>query len=222
MNSDDSQSYYGRAKEILDKYSLPSLQNLKLELNTKEQWKKQVKNAVNIYWTQNLQENARERSTLSNLNVAALCIGKVHNVWSSLESTVSDVRKGIIKCRQLTGTYLFQLNKSKFSRSESSATCRCCGCNTEDITHMLLYCSSLFNQKKQLYLNLKASVISYIGENQWKSQFSNAQNIVKLLLDISWLDNLNRKDWHKTLQRMSTNLCYKLHTKQLLKSVGCT
>ena len=164
MNLDDSQSYYGRAKEILDKYSLPSLQNLKLELDTKEQWKKQVKNAVNTYWTQNLQENARERSTLSNLNVAALCIGKVHNVWSSLESTVSDVRKGIIICRQLTGTYLFQLNKSKFSRSESTATCRCCGCNTEDMTHMLLYCSSLFNQKKQFYFIPSSESSAYLKQ----------------------------------------------------------
>ena len=43
MNSNNPQSRYGRAKEILDKYSLPSLQDLKLEFNTKEQWKKQVR-----------------------------------------------------------------------------------------------------------------------------------------------------------------------------------
>ena len=118
---------------------------------------------MNTYWTQNLQENAREKSTLSNLNVDALCIGKVHNVWSPLDRTVFDVRKGIIKCRPLTDAYLFQLNKSKFSRSEASATYRCCGCDNEDVTYILQNCKSLFNQRKQLFLNLKASVILYIG-----------------------------------------------------------
>ena len=87
---------------------------------------------------------------------------------------------------------------------------------------MLLYCSALFHHRKKFYLNVKSLVISYIGASQWKSQFSNAQNIVKLLLDIRWLDNLNRKDSHITLKGMATNLCYKLHTERLLKNAGCT
>ena len=74
-----------------------------------------------------------------------------------------------------------------------------------------------FNQRKHFYSNVKASVLSYIGASQWKSQFnrSNAQNIVKLLFDISWFDNLNRKDLHKTLERITINLCNKPHIKSL-------
>ena len=52
------------------------------------------------------------------------------------------------------------------------------------------------------------------GSPQWKSQFNNIQNIVRLLLDISWFDSLNRKDWHKIQERLSTNLCYKLRTER--------
>ena len=50
-------------------------------------------------------------------------------------------------------------------------------------------------------------------QKNWKSQFSTAQNIVTLLSDISWFDNLNRKVWYITLERMTPNLCNKLHTE---------
>ena len=104
MNSDNTQSFYDRAKEINLPPNLPHLQNLKSERKSKEQWKLKVKTAVNTYWTQNVQDNARELSTMDNLNIDALGIGKVHNMWSSLHSTISELRKDIVKCRLLTGT----------------------------------------------------------------------------------------------------------------------
>ena len=48
----------------------------------------------------NLSE-AKQKSTLINLNIESLKIGKVHKVWDSLESTVWDVRKGIINFRKI-------------------------------------------------------------------------------------------------------------------------
>ena len=53
--------------------------------------------AVNKYWTEYLQNEAREKSTLKYLNIDSLKIGSTHLVWSSLESTVSKVRMGITK-----------------------------------------------------------------------------------------------------------------------------
>ena len=38
------------------------------------------------------------------MNIESMKIGQTHVVWSSLESTISDVRKGITKSRMLTGT----------------------------------------------------------------------------------------------------------------------
>ena len=77
------------------------------------------------------------------MNFEPAKVSQTHIVWSSMEFSVTDVRKGIAKCRMLTGTYLLQTSKHKFSRSTVSATCNCCGLGVEDITHMLLECSAL-------------------------------------------------------------------------------
>ena len=69
MNSDNSQSFYGRTKKILELYDLPDLKSLKNELSTKDQWKIRIKTAVNKYWTNLLQTEAKQKSTLEYLNV---------------------------------------------------------------------------------------------------------------------------------------------------------
>ena len=63
---------------------------------------------MNKYWSETLKNEAYEKSTLSYLNIDSMKIGETHPVWNSLDSVVSDVRKGTIKCRMLTGTYILQ------------------------------------------------------------------------------------------------------------------
>ena len=111
--------------------------------------------------------------------------GQTHPVWDSLESVVSDVSKGIIKCRMLTGTYLLQSISHKFSGATVSATCKCCGLNDEDLAHMLFDCSSLIHQRKPLYSGIKSQVINCIGVHKWRELFNNRDNLVKLILDCS-------------------------------------
>ena len=144
-------SYYCRVQEILIQYNLPRLQDLQLKLETKEKWKLQVKKAVSEFWSEKLKIEARDKSTLKYLNIDSLSIGNTHCVWRTLESTVTDIRKGITKYRMLTGTYMLQSNRLKFSRTIVSPTCRICGLESEDITHMLLNCSSLIDVRKQYY-----------------------------------------------------------------------
>jgi hypothetical protein len=49
-----------------------------------------------------------------------------HPIWTSLSSTVSSVKKGNIKARLLTGTYLLEIIKHKFSSGKESPLCKCC------------------------------------------------------------------------------------------------
>ena len=185
VNLDNGQSFYSRAQDILAQYNLPHLQDLQSKLDIKEKWKLLVKRAVNEFWTEKLRSEAREKSTLKYLNIDSLTIGKTHSVWKTLESAVTDLRKGITKCRMLTGTYLLQSHRYKFSSEVGSPTCRICGLENEDITHMLLQCSSLVAQRRQLYSNVKSLVIEDIGLNQWMKIFNNTENITQLILDCS-------------------------------------
>ena len=85
----------------------------------------------------------------------------------------------------LTGTYLLQTSKHKFSKATASATCKCCGLADEDITHMLLDCPALYSQRKLFYPKVRSLVIGYIGIDQWRTMSNTKLNIVKLLVDCS-------------------------------------
>ena len=148
---------------MLDLYQLPSLKELNLKQPTKELWKTTVKEVVNNEWTETLTRKAREKSMLRFLDIDSVKLGQTHPVWDSLESVVSDVRKGIIKCRVLTGTYLLQSISHKFSRATVSATCKCCGLDDEDLAHMLFECPLfIIHQRKSLYSGLNPRLLTVL------------------------------------------------------------
>lgn len=183
VNLDNDLSYFSGIQDILNLYQLPSVGILGDSLSTKEQCKLLFKSAVHNYWTPKLRNEACEKATLCFMNFKTAKVSQTHIVWSSLESSVTDVRKGIVKWRMLTGTYLLQTSKHTFSRSTVSATCNCCGLGDEDITHMLLECSALHAQRKRFFPKVRSTVCNYIGTNKWKSIFSTKLNLVKLILD---------------------------------------
>ena len=170
-------------QKILDTYQLPSLRKLRTEIPTKEQWKILVKRAVNEFWTDKLSTEAADKSTLCYLNTEPLKIGQTHSLWSSLESRVSDVRKGITRCRMITGTYMLQSIKSRFSKSSIKSTCNCCGLDEEDLPHMILECPALIDQRKVFYPELKSMAIDIAGIRQWNEIFTNRNQLVQLILD---------------------------------------
>ena len=203
---------------MLDLYQLPSLNELKLKQKTKELWKTTVKEAVNNYWTESLTSEVLEKSTLRFLDIDSMKIGQTHPVWDSLETVVSDVWKGIIKCRMLTGTYLLQSISHKFSRASVSATCKFCGLNDEDLAHMLFECPSLIHQRKPLYSGIKSQVINCIGVHNWRELFNNRNNLGKLFLDCSSYRIIKEKTEYQTILNATTDLCYRLHVRSRVVS----
>ena len=79
---------------------------------------------------------------------------------------MSDVKKGITKCRMITGTYMLQTSKSKFGRSTVSSICNCCGLDDDDFPHMVLGCPALINQRKVFRPTLKRLGFHIVGINQ--------------------------------------------------------
>ena len=140
VNLDNKLSYFSKVQDILEQYQLPHLRDLKDCMQSKEHWKFQIRTAIYNYWTCELRNEACEKSTLCYMDIDSTKISLTHNVWSSLETTVADVRKGIVKSRMITGTYMLQTSKHKFSKATVDASCKCCGLADEDITHMLLFC----------------------------------------------------------------------------------
>ena len=134
-------SFFFIVSNILEKYGLPSLSQLVCSNYSKLQWKhiyvKAINNfwtkqpvcsnhsklkwkhiyviAINNFWTKQFVCEIKTKKTFKYLSMYNLRIGTTHLVWRSLDASVPDVRKGIIKTRILTGTYLLQKHRHSFS-----------------------------------------------------------------------------------------------------------
>ena len=136
--------------------------------------------------------------------------------FGTVSNLVSDVKKGIIKGRLLTGTYMLQAMKSKYSAGKESAICKCCGIENEDIAHFLLNCPALFQKRKLYHSQLKESVINMIGIDKLNIQFSSKLDIVKLIIDCTFLAPLLKNDGDlEHLHILSSELCYCLHAQRI-------
>ena len=216
MDIDNPLSFFCITSQLLHQYELPDINTLAKNQPKKISWKHTVREAVRKHWLKILPEDIENKSTLVNLQKDLLKFGSTHQVWDSLQSTVSDVKKRIIKTHLLTGTYMLQAMKSKYSTGKESAICKCCGIENEDITHFLLSCPALFQKRKLYYSQLKESVINMIGIDKWNIQFSSKLDIVKLIIDCTFLAPLLKNDGDlEHLHKLSSELCYCLHEQRI-------
>ena len=83
--------------------------------------------------------------------------------------------------------------------------------STSDLPHMLLECPALIDQRKVLYPELKSLVIDIVGIRQWNEIFTNRKQLVQLILDCTVFTALKESKNFLKLQRISTELCHRLH-----------
>ena len=120
----------------------------------------------------------------------------------------------------ITGTYLLQTNKHKFSKATVCAKCKCCWLGDEDITHMLLDCAALYSQRKLYYPKVRTLTIQYLGMNMWREIIHTKLNIVRLLLDCTTFPMFKSEKHIMEITKASTELCYRLHLKRMHKLKG--
>ena len=219
FHDSEGRSFFTRVKHILAKYELPDIDSICDTDISKEQWKINTKNTIRKYWTERLCEEAAEKSTLHNCNISCLQIGKTHPVWDSLESTRLEVRRGVVKCRILTGTYIVQTIRSKFNQYQVDSKCPLCHMEDEDITHMLLRCSVLHSVRKEPFILLKDYVISRTNTVFWRKVFPTKASLVKLIIECGQkaeLHSVQNIDLTH-IERLSRNLCFAIHAERLKK-----
>ena len=103
--------FFKRVSDTLDLYDLPTIRQLLESTPTKLEWKRQTRQALSSYWTTSFVEEAQTKSTLSNCFLGNLGIGNIHMVWDFIQPNLQDVKRGHVKARLLTGTYMFQSAK---------------------------------------------------------------------------------------------------------------
>ncbi|CAC5381415.1 unnamed protein product [Mytilus coruscus] len=101
-------------------------------LFTKLSLKSTVKSSIQDLWTQKLKSDMPQKTSLEHLIQNSLTFESTHPSWSCLNSFISDIKKGTVKARLITGTYLLQSLKYKYSGGKEAPTCKCCGLSDGD------------------------------------------------------------------------------------------
>ena len=106
---------------------------------------------------------------------------------------VSDVRKGITKCRIMT-----ERLQHKFSISPVSVTCKCCSSNDEDVPHMILEYLTLLNQRKSFYPRIMDLNINNSCIVKWKEMFNIRERVRQLFLGCSSFPEIQVKSMQRS------------------------
>ncbi|VDI19758.1 Hypothetical predicted protein [Mytilus galloprovincialis] len=215
--SETSDSWFTYIDKLLVQYDLPSAAKMVINPPCKLLWKKNVKLAIDKFWTQKLLLDCQNKSTLSYCDLSSLKIGTVHKLWSSIESNIKDVRRGGIKARLITGTYVLQSNTSKFNQHEVSSVCPLCQYEDEDIVHFILKCNALYKYRKSYIEELEVIINSISNPNtcSWNSLVGDFGLLTQLILDPSVLIKQKILSCsEKTLTKIedcSRKICFSLH-----------
>jgi hypothetical protein len=86
MKEDNAPSWVAYVRRLLRQYDLPNCYTLLEDPPRKQQWKKQLKEAVFKYWANLLRDEAHSMSTLRLLNKNAYQQGRLHPVWQGVSS----------------------------------------------------------------------------------------------------------------------------------------
>ena len=109
---------------------------------SKIEWKKLIKKHVHSYWREKIQEDCLTFSTLIFLN-PKYNIGRIHPLLKSYSTNMQYVSRIHIRLKIVTGTYILQTHRAKYSNGTAVSTlCTVCH-KAENLQHFVLSCDAL-------------------------------------------------------------------------------
>lgn len=217
MKSGDSNSHIARVKELITKYSLPSAYQLYEDPPSKLKWKKQVKEAINIYWTNHLRHEASHKTTLMYLSIAACTMGKVHPVWRSTLYSRVDLIRANVKVKIITQQYQVQCKQAKYRGG--SDLCRLCSKAPEDLKHFLIKCCATKTERSKGMRELGHVLVPAIGHERWYSLMNSDTSLMHLVVDCrhSTLGLPDDEYLLNKVEHITRLMCYSMHCARAAK-----
>ena len=200
MKDEGSASWVNHIKRLTRKYDLPSPYEIALNPPSKAAWKSHARDAVIYKWTADLQEQAREMSTMEFLNIDGCSLVEPHPVWQGIRSPL-DILKATVKAQLLVKRYA--LSSSYTAGTSRVNLCPLCKVEQEDTRHFVVQCDAL--------MEVRRPYLKHILSTCRQQQLSIDQdNLTRIILDSTLLPNPDER--HEEVCR---NLVFKLHTTRL-------
>ena len=172
---------------------------------------------VNTFWTKQLVNDIKTKKSLKNLSVNNLRVGTTHLIWRTVESSVTDVRKAVVKARILTGTYILQKNRQTFSSGTVDAVCRHCYLEDEDLLHLSSRCTPFYNISSNTIGYLRDIIVTHSNINTWNQYFGDLTFIIKTLVCVESAVRLlpDLSNACVSIETLSRDFFYKIHISKL-------
>ena len=130
----------------------------------------------------------------------------------TVDTCTLDVKRGIVKARMLIGLY----PPGRFARAQDAVDlCPLCKLEKEDICHIIGRCSETLHIRSEYTKELKTLLDQQLGSSFWKENITSQENLVKLILDSSFLIHYGEKkryrDLRHRIESITRKLCHRLH-----------
>jgi hypothetical protein len=182
MSTQNKNAFAKIIRNILEKYNLPTIITLMESVPSKEDWKRMVKHAVELYWKETWEQERATKSTMEFFDDNRQ-LGKPPPVWALVPNNTMEVKKAGVKCRLLTRTHTLQSDRSKFSRGRESDMCNLCKISHEDTRHYVLEYSYLEDVREK-HLSLKQYMRTHFSENTF-DRLKSENRLLQFFLDPS-------------------------------------
>ncbi|CAC5388508.1 unnamed protein product [Mytilus coruscus] len=178
LKSFNSNSWFIDIKKLCLLYNIENIENFLDNPLTKTKWKSFLNNKVQSYWTNKILGDSKMYSTLRYIN-CQYTIGKIHPLITTKTANNRDIVRIPTRTKIATGTYIFQSNRASFNKNKVSPTCKLCNKSPEILSHFLLTCESLQNDRKRLM----EIIIDMGRELLAKSCFVEAVDLAQLIVN---------------------------------------
>ena len=140
-------------------YQLPTPLELAKKPPTKQIWKQVVKEAIKAYWINSLKEETGRMKALKHLNLDMCEMGFSHPVWvcglDPLQATMAST-----KATLLVGRY--PVTAEKCAGKKQQQLCPLCHDSPETVSHFLIECQTLREQREPYMQQLQKPSHKYI------------------------------------------------------------
>ena len=212
----NQESFFCKSQNLLNLYNLPNVETLKILLPTKLEWKRHVKQAIDQKWYKSLQDEAASKSSMIYCNTNDLKPSTPHQVWKTLDTSMSEIKKAVTKVRMLTGSYILY---GRQWQTEEQNLCKLCYLEQEDVKHILTRCTLLSDIRNKYVKELKAIIDSDLGILFWKTNIKTKTDLTKLILDCSFfIIDIYKNEKYRLLSKIEATtrkLCHYIHSRRL-------
>ena len=202
-----SNSWTSKVKKLTHKYDLPSVYELLEFPPSKEEWKLMIKKAIHRVHMESLKDETVSQTTVRYLNTSLCSLTHPHTVWQTVQSSVRDVTRAMVKAKLLTGTYSLESKKIKYGKADTGI-CPLCHEEVESREHFVVLCPSLQDIRTPYVTQFRDLIKTHLGTIESINSTSPSV-ILRNILDPSHVSR--NPAFIREAERITRCLCYALH-----------